>query len=127
MCMNVLLSALAALVPILGALYVSVRVLLTQKKLSNELQVRREAAASYQRSASAAVKQLDSEGIRFARVVEEQTLLKHGLAPKPASDAQAELATAGRLLSKSERTDQWVLIGSSSAGVILLALGFVCG
>ncbi len=79
----------------------------------------------YDRSIAHAVKDPSPGDFEFAQFVHDSTLEKHGYEAKTMADMNADIGLSGRLLTRTERGDQWILITSALAGVVLLALSFL--
>ncbi len=127
--MSDLLAFLAAVVPIVATLWVAVRALLRSRKSKKELKSRIEverSEANRMRSYWRGYRPGDPSSESFNEFVRKNRLEEAGLEPDP--DPVLERAVSlliERPLSRAQILDQWVLLGSSAVGVILLALSML--
>lgn len=127
-----MLSLLAAVIPVLGSLYVAGSVLVEHAGLAHERRVRErvqalveshaagiEARAKPKDGAPAYMVAMDERG-KF----EERMLAHNGIVrPRPTiGEFDLKISMSGDLLSSLERRRQWVLILSAVTGVVLIAI-----
>jgi hypothetical protein len=129
------LAFLAAVVPIIGSLYVAGSYLVEQMRSSNEKRTRYRVAEianeHYNR-----IRAEQAEGTRPADIslagleqqrVKRMLLAANGLDEKGPSytDVEIQAAMSGHVRSGVELRRQWVLLLSSAAGLVLLAIDFM--
>lgn len=127
-----MLAFLAAVIPIVGSLYVAGSYLAEQVRLRHELRVRYRVAEvandHYER-----VLREQAEGLRDSDIslpgreldrVTRMLLEANGLGEsRPTyTDASVRLAMSGSVQSRTEVRRQWALLASSAVGLVLLAI-----
>ena len=127
--MSDLLAFLAAVVPIVATLWVAVRALLRSRKSKKELKSRIEVERSEANRMSSywrSYRPGDPSSESFNEFVRKSRLERAGLEPDPDPGLERAISLLiERPLSRAQILDQWVLLGSSAAGVILLALSML--
>lgn len=133
--MSELLAVLAAVVPILGGIWAAGAALARHRKSRDEMQTRESIESTHERRYEQLMSQRPLRGAeigfyqsqsRWANSLYQSDLERAGLEPGP-PNAQAAAAAALKepLLSKAQVRDQWLLLSSSAAGVVLLALSLL--
>ncbi|WP_295839825.1 hypothetical protein [uncultured Microbacterium sp.] len=127
-----MLAYLAAVVPIIGSLYVGCSFLIQQHALVHEQRVRIRiqpmVEARYERDKKRAAARLGVvpfddlliERARFERLLLEANGV-HG-AGMTWDDFDLQHSMSGTVLPQAERRRQWVLLASSAVGLVLLAV-----
>lgn len=127
-----MLSLLAAVIPVLGSLYVAGSVLVEHAGLAHERRVRERVQAlveSHAAGIEARAKPKDGAPAYMVAMEErnefERRMLAHNgiVRPRPTfGEFDIRIAMSRDVLSSLERRRQWVLILSAVAGVVLLAI-----
>lgn len=125
-----MLSVLAALIPVIGSLYVAASVLLEQRAFKRERRVRervRPRVAERREWETQRARRPDG-GVDFDEVGrrvqawERQLLGYYGVAPRPTvGDVDLRLSLSGEIRPQ-EAVRQWVLIISAVVGVVLIGI-----
>jgi hypothetical protein len=130
-----MLVLMAALVPILGAIYAAASYLMQQARAAHEYRVRRRLMPMrderYHRLLPLEMKRYERMGIPFDMdlflhrldLTDEVLYRANGISPPPRYRTHAlNAAMSTPLLSLEERRRQWILLISSAVGVVLLAV-----
>lgn len=127
-----MLSLLAAVIPVLGSLYVAGSVLVEHSRLAHEQRVRERVQAlveSHAAGIEARAKPKDGAPAYMVAMEEqgkfEERMLAHNgiIRPRPTfGEFDIKIAMSGEVLSSRERRRQWVLILSAVVGVVLLGI-----